>query len=413
MTLVIQNGRLIDGTGAEPVANATVVIEDGQIKAAGPTDQVNGPWGEDAQVIDAAGMTILPGFIDAHVHSLIEGFDLQRQLNTPFSLRFYQGAQYLRRTLEAGVTTVRDAGGADRGVKLAVEQGLIQGPRMLVSIGVMTMTGGHGDLYMPAGLQLRWFPVYPGSPNTIADGVDEVRKATRRLLRDGADVIKMCTTGGVLSPSDQPEATQFTVEEIRVMVEEAHAHGKRTMSHAQGTQGVKNAVLAGVESIEHGIYLDDEVIEMMLERDTFLVPTLLAPVGILEQAEKTGTMPNWALDKTKRVLEVHKASAARAHQAGVRIAMGTDSGVTPHGENLRELGLMVDIGMSPMEAIVASTKVAAECLALEDRIGTIEKGKLADVVLVQGDPLADIRVLENRENIAVVIKDGKIEVDRR
>ncbi len=413
MTLVIQNGRLIDGTGADPIADATVVIEDNKIKAAGPTDQVNGPWGEDAQVIDAAGMTILPGFIDSHLHVLMEGFDLQRLINTPFSLRFYQGAQYLRRTLEAGVTTVRDAGGADRGVKLAVEQGLIQGPRMLISIGPMSMTGGHGDHYMPSGVQVRLFPVYPGSPNTIVDGVDEVRKATRQLLRDGADVIKMFTTGGVLSPSDQPEATQFTVEEIRVMVEEAHAHGKRTMSHAQGTQGIKNAVLAGVESIEHGIYLDDEVIDLMLERGTFLAPTLVAPVGVLEQGEKTGTMPEWALDKTKRVLEVHKASIARAHEAGVRIAMGTDSGVTPHGENLRELGLMVDIGMSPMEAIVASTKVAAECLAMEDQIGTIEKDKLADVVLVQGDPLADIRVLENRENIAVVIKDGKIEVDRR
>jgi len=226
-------------------------------------------------------------------------------------------------------------------------------------------------------------------------------------------VIKMFTTGGVLSPSDQPEATQFTVEEIQVMVEEAHAHGKRTMSHAQGTQGIKNAVLAGVESIEHGIYLDDEVIDLMLERGTFLVPTLVAPVGVLEQAEETGTIPDWALDKTKRVLEIHKASIARAHESGVRIAMGTDSGVTPHGENLRELGLMVDIGMSPMEAIVASTKVAAECLAMEDQIGTIEKDKLADVVLVQGDPLADIRLLENKENIAVVIKGGKIEVDRR
>lgn len=231
----------------------------------------------------------------------------------------------------------------------------------------------------------------------------------REVLRAGADVIKVCSTGGVLSPTDHPEFTQFTEEELRVMVQEgAYRRGIKVMAHAQGAEGIKNAVRAGIHSIEHGIYLDDEAIDLMLAHGTFLVPTLLAPLSVLEQAETTGKMPEYGVRKARETIEIHSESIAKAHQAGVTIAMGTDAGVMPHGTNLRELGLMVNVGLSPMEAIVATTKVAAECLGWQDLIGTLERGKLADVIITATDPLADIRSLEKTENIVLVMQEGKV-----
>jgi imidazolonepropionase-like amidohydrolase len=240
-----------------------------------------------------------------------------------------------------------------------------------------------------------------------------VRKKVREVLRAGAEVIKICSTGGVLSPTDHPEFTQFSPEELDVIVREAaYRRGIKVMSHAQGAEGIKNAVRAGIHSIEHGIYLDDEAIQLMCERGTFLVPTLLAPVAVLEAGEKGG-MPEYGVRKAREAVEAHRESIRRAHQAGIKIAMGTDAGVMPHGTNLRELGLMCNIGMSPMEALVATTKVAAECLGWQDRVGTVQAGKLADLVITKTDPLQDIRSLEQVENIALVMKDGQIVKDRR
>ncbi|MEK7327312.1 MAG: amidohydrolase family protein [Chloroflexota bacterium] len=235
----------------------------------------------------------------------------------------------------------------------------------------------------------------------------------REVLRAGAEVIKVCSTGGVLSPRDHPEFTQFTPEELQVIVREAaYRRGVKVMAHAQGAEGVKNAIRAGIYSIEHGIYLDDEAIELMLEHGTFLVPTLLAPLSVLEIGE-AGGMPEYAVRKAREVVEIHSDSISRAHKAGVKIAMGTDAGVMPHGTNLRELGLMVNIGLTPMQVIVATTKVAAECLGWQDRAGTVEAGKLADIVIAKTDPLKDIRSLEKTDNIVLVMKDGKIVKDRR
>jgi imidazolonepropionase-like amidohydrolase len=364
--------------------------------------------------VDAKGGYILPGLIDTHVHMMMEYADVREMMQTPFSLNFFKAVGYLRKTIEAGITTVRDAGGADLGVKQAVEQGLVPGPRMQISIAVLGITGGHTDGYMPSGVSLDLFPAYPGFPDGICDGVDAVRKKVREVLRAGADVIKICSTGGVLSPTDHPEFTQFSPEELDVIVREAgYRRGVKVMSHAQGLEGIKNAVRAGVHSIEHGIFLDDEVIDMMLQRGTFLVPTLLAPVAVLEIGEKTGAMPEYGMRKSREVIEQHRESIAMAHKAGVRISMGTDAGVMPHGTNLRELGLMVDIGMSPMQAIVATTRTAAECLGWQDRIGTLEAGKLADLIVTRTNPLTDIRSLENPDNIILVIKDGKIMKDLR
>jgi imidazolonepropionase-like amidohydrolase len=411
-TQVIRNGTIIDGRGGEPIANGAVLIENDLIGAVGRDGSFPVPDG--ATEIDAGGGTILPGLIDAHVHIMFEGLNLNRLVATPLSLNFYQAIGFMRKTLDAGITTVRDAGGADLGVKMAVENGLIAGPRMQISISVLSTTGGHGDGYQPFGGEVGLLKSYPGNPSGICDGPEEVRKKVREILRAGAEVIKCCSTGGVGSATDHPEFTQFSIEELKIMVEEGRfRRGIKVMSHAQGTEGIKNAVLAGIHSIEHGFYLDDEVIGLMLERGTFLVPTLVAPLGVLESAEQGNAAPEYALRKAREALEAHRASIARAYRAGVKIAMGTDAAVMPHGTNLRELGLMCDCGMSPMEALVATTKVAAECLGWDDRIGTLEAGKFADVVITRTDPLANIRSLEQTDNIALVLKGGAVLKDIR
>jgi imidazolonepropionase-like amidohydrolase len=405
---LIRNGTLIDGNGGPPLKDAAVLLKDNLIQAVGPLDALSLP---DAEMhdVDAGGGFILPGLIDTHVHLLLQDMDVQTIMNTPLSLNFYKSIAYMRRTIKAGVTCVRDGGGADAGVKRAVDEGLVLGPRMQISVSALSTTGGHGDGWTISGNVLNLLPAYPGAPNGICDGVEEVRRKVREVLRAGAEVIKVCTTGGVLSPTDHPEFTQFSPEELAVMVQEgAYRRGVRVMAHAQGAEGVKNAIRAGIHSIEHGIYLDDEAIELMLEHGAFLVPTLLAPVAVLEIAESSGAMPEYGVRKARESIDAHRDSIARAYKAGVRIAMGTDAGVAPHGTNLRELGLMCDIGMTPMEALVASTKVAAECLGWQNRLGTLQAGKLADLLITRTDPLNDIRSLENVDNITTVIKDGKI-----
>ncbi len=404
---LIRNGTLIDGTGATPTLNAAVLIKDNRIQAVGQADSFSLP-NESIHEVDAGGGYILPGFIDTHVHLMLEGVNIARDMVTPFSMRFFNSVQFMKRTIDAGITSVRDAGGADAGVKQAVESGVVLGPRMQISISVLTITGGHGDGWMRSGREFNLFPAYPGFPECRVDGVDACRQKVREVLRAGADVIKICATGGVLSPTDHPEFTQFSPEELEVIVREAaYRRGVKVMAHAQGLEGIKNAVRAGIHSIEHGIFLDSEVIDLMLKHGTFLVPTLLAPLAVLEAGEKGG-MPEYGIRKSREVIEIHSESISRAHKAGVKIAMGTDAGVMPHGTNLRELGLMVNIGMTPMESIVATTKVAAECLGWQDQVGTIEAGKLADIVIVKSNPLQDIRSLENNDNIALVMKDGKV-----
>jgi imidazolonepropionase-like amidohydrolase len=404
---LIHNATLIDGTGRPPIANANLLIKGKNIHAVGPADDI-GRQDSEYREIDGEGGTVMPGLIDTHVHLLLEGLNMERDMQTPFSLRFYNSVEYMRRTVEAGVTSVRDAGGADAGVKQAVESGKVLGPRMQICISVLTITGGHGDGWMLSGNEWEIFPGYPGFPHGRVDGTEAVRLKVRQVLRAGAEVVKICATGGVLSPTDHPEFIQFSPEELQVIVNEAEfRRGVKVMAHAQGAEGIKNAVRAGIHSIEHGIYLDDEAIELMLSNGTFLVPTLLAPIGVLEAGKERG-MPDYGLRKAEEIVEVHKESISKAYQAGVKIAMGTDTGVTPHGQNLRELGLMVDIGMSPMEAIVASSKTAAECLGWDDRLGTLEVGKLADLILVKGNPLDDIRLLEDSEKISFVMMDGEI-----
>jgi imidazolonepropionase-like amidohydrolase len=403
---LIHNGTLLDGTGREPVANAAVLLEGDTIRAVGRLDDLPRPDAPTTE-IDARGGWILPGLIDCHVHLLLEGLNIARAMATPISLEFFRAVDRMRRTLEAGVTSVRDAGGADLGVKRAVEDGLVAGPRMQISVSVLTTTGGHMDFTMRDGTPFQLLPSYPGRPDGRCDGADEVRRKAREVLRAGADILKVCSTGGVLSPTDHPEFTQFSPPELEALVQEgAYRRGTKVMAHAQGAEGIKNAVRAGVHSIEHGIYLDDEAIDLMAARGTFLVPTLLAVASVIEIGRETGTLPEWAVRKAEEVYAVHRESIAKAHKAGLRIAMGTDSGVFPHGRNLRELALLTEVGLSPMEALVATTRTAAECLGWQERLGTLEPGKLADVVVARADPLADIRSLSDTANIALVLKDG-------
>jgi imidazolonepropionase-like amidohydrolase len=305
--------------------------------------------------------------------------------------------------MDCGITTVRDAGGADLGVKQAVEDGLVSGPRLKIAISVLGQTGGHTDGWMPNGDTVNLIVPHPGLPDGIVDGSDEMRRKVREVRRAGADVIKICTSGGVLSPRDDPRHAHFDLDELRACVAEARAGGIEVMAHAQANKGIKNAVRAGIRSIEHGVFLDDEAISMMLEAGTWLVPTLVAPLGVLESAERGLSLTEAALRKARETMEVHRESFRRAVEAGVRIAMGTDSAVTPHGENLRELALMADGGMKPEDVLVATTSSAAELLGVGDELGTIEPGKRADLVLVDGDPL-DLRALPGA--IRGVWKDG-------
>lgn len=404
---VIRNGLLINGRGGPPVANGAVLVEDGLIRDADHEHAIRLPNAPVAQ-IDAHGGAILPGFIDTHVHLMLEGVNIARDMIAPFSLRFFEATRRMRRTIDAGITSVRDAGGADAGLKHAVEAGVVIGPRVQISIAVLTITGGHADGWMRSGNAFNLFPPYPGFPDGRCDGVEDVRRKVREVLRAGADVVKVCSTGGVLSPTDHPDFTQFSPEELDVIVREAaYRRGVKVMAHAQGAEGVKNAIRAGVHSIEHGIYLDDEAIALMLARGTILVPTLLAPLSVIE-AGTQGGMPEYGLRKAREVFEAHSDSVARAFKAGVKIAMGTDAGVMPHGTNLRELGLMCAIGMTAMQSIVATTRTAAECLGWQDQVGTLEPGKWADIVVTRSNPLDDIRSLEDTANIAVVMKGGAV-----
>jgi imidazolonepropionase-like amidohydrolase len=392
---VFTGGKVFDGSGAE-ITNGDVVIEDGRVVGVGP-----GLDGDES--IDVTGKTLLPGLFDCHVHPLMTHLDVMRNLQTPFSYRYFCAAQNLETILKLGITTIRDAGGSDLGVKQAVADGLVNGPRMHISIVMLSQTGGHGDSWMPCGVRLRQVPD-PGRPNHIVDGPDEMRQRVRELVRMGADVIKVAVSGGVLSPRDKPTHAHFRPIELEVLVEEATAAGVFVMAHAQAADGIKNAIRAGIRSIDHGIYLDDEAIDLMLKRDTWLVPTLLAPRGVIAAAEAGVSLTEASKQKAHEVIDVHTESFRRAVEAGVKVAMGTDCPVSPHGTNLGELELMAKLSdMTPVDALVATTRSGAELMGLADELGTLEPGKRADVVVVDGDAL-DLATLSDR--IDQVWKDG-------
>jgi imidazolonepropionase-like amidohydrolase len=393
---VLTGGRIFDGTGS-PVADGDVAMSEGQI-----VDVGIGLDGDEQ--VDVSGLTLLPGFFDCHVHVMFSGIDLVRRLQRPFSYQFFEAAGNLAATLDCGITTVRDAGGADLGVQRAVEDGLIDGPRMQIAITALSQTGGHGDGWLPSGITTSLMSPHPGRPSGIVDGPEEMRKRVREIIRAGANVIKVHTSGGVLSPRDSPKHAQFRPDELTALIAEATAAGLPVMAHAQATDGIKNALRAGVRSIEHGIYLDDEAIEMMLGAGAWLVPTLVAPHAVIKAASEGSQLPEGVLAKAQEVMAAHADAFARAAAAGVKIAMGTDSGVGPHGSNLDELPLMAAGGLTPAQVLTATTSSAAQLLQIADQTGTITPGKRADIVVLAGDPF---ELTDLKQNIRAVYSGGR------
>jgi imidazolonepropionase-like amidohydrolase len=409
MTTAILGGRLIDGSGADPVENGCVLIENGKIIAAGPQNAIRIPNG--TSILDAAGRTILPGFIDTHVHSTYRARDMRSHLLNAPTYNVLKSIQIIRETLAAGITTVRDMGGADVGFRQAVADGVIEGPRMLVSIGMITQSGGHGDTWVPADMYIEkraWLP------RMVADGVDSMRRVVRETLMRGADFIKICATGGITSASDNWDEPQFTVEEIAAAVYEAEAKHRMVAAHAYCVEGIRNALNGGVHSLEHGWFIDEGCIDQMLRQGTWWVPTLaLVPRG-LEERKKNAAWASQQLSKEDlKEAAIYERMVANipvwkeAVRRGVKIAMGTDqSHRLLVGENMVDLRFMVEwLGMTPMQAIVSSTSKAAECIR-RPQLGTLKPGFVADVLVVDGDPLSDISIMEDRDRLKLIMKEG-------
>lgn len=407
-TVALAGGRLIDGLGGDPVANATLVIENGRITAAGRGVTV--PKG--VPVRDVSGMTILPGFIDCHVHGTYRARDMKQHLLNPPTYNVLRSIPILEETIACGVTTARDMGGADAGFRQAIEEGVIAGPRLLVSIVMISQTGGHGDAWVPAGLRV---PKRTWLPSPVADGVDEVRRLVRHVLMSGADFVKICATGGITSVTDSWDEAQFTVEEIRTAVAEAAMRRKKVAVHAEGIDGIRTALAAGVHSLEHGWFIDEAAIDAMVKQGTWWVPTMaLVPLSV--EHRKTNAAWNQAqlAREDAKDAEIFALMQERiplykeAVRRGVKVAFGTDqSHRLMVGENLAEMRFMVEwLGMSPMEAILRATSRAAECIERPD-VGALESGRLGDVVVFDGDPLENVRLLEERARIKLVLKDGR------
>ena len=401
----IRAGTLIDGTGGAPIKNAVILVQGGRITAAGTNVTV--PSG--ATVIDLSGETVLPGFIDAHVHlagrTIGDGDWQHSRLTEMPSQLALLGAAHAQQTLEAGFTTVRVVGSAafgDVALRNAISAGWIPGPRIVAAGISFGIRGGHCD--ETNGLQPEALGYEAGVAEGVADGVEEVRNAVRYAVKYGADVIKICATGGVLSLTDSVGVQQYTEEEMRAIVETATQLDRRVAAHAHGTAGIKAAVRAGVTSIEHGSMLDAEAVSLMKQHGTWLVPTLLAGFTV-ESLATAGRLPPPIAAKALAIAPRQHASFKLAVDGGVRIALGTDAGVMRHGSNAREFGLMVRYGMTPMQAIVAGTSNGATLLGLEAEVGTVAAGKRADLVAVRGNPLQNIQILETVE---FVMKDGVV-----
>ncbi|GAA2314719.1 metal-dependent hydrolase family protein [Streptomyces violaceusniger] len=407
--LRVENATLVDGTGAAPIADAVVIADaEGTITYAGPAATAPPAPGDarTGRVIDAGGRTVLPGFFDCHTHlAYAHASPPGRRGELDPVLVTFDTATRMRQTLDAGITTARDLGGLSTGYRTAVETGRIEGPRLHTAVRIISHTGGHADVRLPDGTDLSG-----GEMSELADTEDEARLAVRKVLRAGADLVKICATGGMGSPYDQPDDEGLLEEEIRAVVDECRRHGEKPVAaHAQGNAGILNAIRGGVTSIEHGYGLDDRALEMAGERGVFVVPTLSTVYAGINKA----TMEPYHYEKKVRWSGITKENISRAIEQGARIALGTDAAVCPHGQNLMELSYLVDLGMSPMDAIVAGTRTAAELLGVADRLGTLAPGRIADLVICEGDPLADIGVLGDPANVVCVVQDGHVRKDTK
>jgi len=404
-TILIKAGRLVDTRGGRVLTDQAILIEGDRIKEVGPVQTVTAHAPAGATIIDLSNATVLPGLIDCHTHvtSQPENYYDDMFRKSPIDAAVVAHV-YARRTIEAGFTTIRDVGAGefiDVALRNAINAGTIVGPRMQVATLTVGATGGHGDIsgFSP---YLKF-----GGFSGIADGVDEIRKLIRFEVKNGADLIKLLATAGVLSEEESVGAPQFSQAEMNAVVEEATMWGRKVAAHAHGTEGIKRAVRAGVASIEHGSLLDDEAIKMMKERGTYLVADIYNDDYIIAEYTRLG-YPDKIIEKERKVGHAQRESFQQAVKAGVKIAFGTDAGVYPHGWNAKQFAHMVRYGMTPMQAIQAATVSAADLLGWSDRVGAIEAGRFADIIAVSGDPLADVTVLEH---VTFVMKGGQVVKD--
>ncbi|HWZ16573.1 MAG TPA: amidohydrolase family protein [Mucilaginibacter sp.] len=400
----IQCGKLIDGISNTAREHVTIVL-DGNLITEIQNGFTAGAAGD--RVISLQNKTVMPGLIDCHVHlegqhsknTLIEGFTL-----TDADIA-YNAAVYAKRTLMAGFTTVRDLGGTGVNISLrkAVQKGLVDGPRIITAGRAISASGGHMD--SSDGFRDDAFNHKMGPDDGVADGRDELIKAVRLQIKRGSNVIKIASTGGVLDLSENASGAEFTIDEIKAVVETAKDYGLKVACHAHGAEGIKRAILGGVASIEHGTFMNEEDMELAKKNGTYLVPTIIAGKSVADSAKIKGYFPPVIARKAMEVGTVIQQTFGKAYKAGVKIAFGTDAGVYAHGQNYKEFQYMVEAGMPPMEAIKAATTSAADLLGISDKTGSISKGKFADIIAVDGNPLEDIGAMKN---VTFVMKEGKI-----
>lgn len=414
--MAIKGGTLIDGTGGEPMEKAIVLVEGSNIIAVGKEKEIDIP--EETRVIDATEKTVMPGLIDSHMHLRglkKDNFVLERLL-VPDGVKLLRTSVSAQLLLNAGFTTVKDCGGSNAlYLKRAIAEGTLRGPRIVAAGYVLTQTFGHADDHF---LPTEWVDARMSKRGytLICDGVEECIKAARYALREGADFVKLCgTSGGVMSERDRPEHVQFTLDEIKAVVQVAHSAGKFVTAHAQGTEGIHNAITGGVKTADHVFFVDDEAIEMGKSKGVVFVSSLTVMKRINEGGIEAG-YPLWGVQKSREAWDEAVKNIAKIREAGATVASATDLLEPPTKDmsmNALELELLVEhCGFKPIEAIVSATCNGAKACGLEDKIGTIEKGKLADIIIVDGDPLKDIKILQNLERIKMVIKEGVIEVNR-
>ncbi|HUI76141.1 MAG TPA: amidohydrolase family protein [Candidatus Acidoferrum sp.] len=399
--VAVKAGRVLDVRTGQYAANQIIWIENGRIKEVGGANELAAKLPKDARVIDLSQDTVLPGLIDCHTHLTMSPWTLgPAGLRMSYPRQALLGARNARVTLEAGFTTVRNVGASgysDVALRDAINAGDVPGPRMLVSGPPLSITGGHADENFLA-------PQFNAFSDGVADGQDAVIRKVRENIKYGADVIKFMATGGVLSEGDNPALEQYSPEEMRAIVETAHGLGRKVAAHAHGALGIKNAVLAGVDSIEHGSFINEEDIQLMKQHGTYLVPTLYLMDWFMENYRSLG-LSEGVVAKAKLVMPAARENVARAFKEGVKVAFGTDAAVYPHGLNAHEFPVMVSLGLTNLQAIQAATVNAADLLGWSGRVGTLEPGKYGDLIAVQGDPIQDTGVLEH---VTFVMKGGEI-----
>jgi imidazolonepropionase-like amidohydrolase len=399
-SVAIRAGKMLDVRAGSYLSDQIIWIEGEKIKAIGKAAEIQKQLPAGAKIIDLSSLTVLPGLIDSHTHLTMSPQTLgPARLRLSYPRMALLGARNARVTLEAGFTTVRNVGAdgySDIALRDAIRAGDVAGPRMLASGPALSITGGHGDENYLA-------PQFAASKDGVANGVAGVAAKVRENIKYGADVIKFIATGGVLSDGDNPELAEYSLEEMKAIVETAHGLGRKVAAHAHGALGIKYAVLAGVDSIEHGSYISDEEIQLMKDHGTYLVPTVYLEDWLLENYRTLGFTTSM-IEKTNLVLPIARQHLSHAFQSGLKVAFGTDAAVYPHGLNAHEFATMVKMGLTPLKAIQAATVNAADLIGWSDSVGTLEPGKFADMVAVAGDPLADVTVLEN---VRFVMKGGQ------